>query len=123
MYAVIRKELGMIASRPDLGRRLPTALRLREGSTQSAQEKLLSRCGAKNGFATLYRQRKTLSHRHLPRLEFSPAHRQLDRVKTPTARRLAPLNTPPPEGTLVRQRKRDFRSLTLVSPLVQGFSR
>src|SRR6188474_1792249 len=52
-------------------------------SSKLAGGNCVSARGANNGFATVVTRRKMLLDRHLQRREFSPAHRQLWRVKIP----------------------------------------
>ena len=52
-------------------------------SSKLARGNCVSTRGANNDFATVVTRRKMLPNWHLERREFSPAHRQLLRVKTP----------------------------------------
>ena len=61
------------------------ALGPRGGQAEPTSEKWLSVQGATNGFATRIGRRNVPCHQHFAPSEFSPAHRQLQRVKTPFA--------------------------------------
>src|SRR5688500_4406021 len=63
----------------------------REGSADQLLNSPLSACGAKNGIATPEQRRNLECSQHLTPREFSPAERQLMRVKTPPSRQPNPL--------------------------------